>query len=76
MTMECLNKGKIFYLCNKKKCKHEYCRLDEKYPCKHTMNKDYALHKGEMGRFVRRGNDLWEVDNNEIDYKNCESKKI
>ncbi len=54
---------KIFYLCNKKKCEYGSCRFEEPL-CSHTTDKNYALHKDEMGKFIRLGKDLWEVDGN------------
>lgn len=55
---------KIFYLCNQKKCKLCSAKYGD---CKHTSDRNFALHKGQVGIFKKVGEDLFEMDINKDD---------
>lgn len=60
--MKCLEMNK-YYICNQEKCgENASCKIDTEYGCKHTSDRNYALHKGQVGVFEKKGDELWELD--------------
>jgi hypothetical protein len=56
-----------YYICNQKRCEKGSCQLDGETYCKHTSDRNYALHKGQVGVFEKKDDELWELDINKDD---------